>query len=414
VSAPSVEIRVEPGLGYHSLRFLATRTGRRLDVEIPSEKLGLARRKVSALIDNFKETVGSGPFPRHEDVALAFRRLLMKGNILGGELTGQASAGMDRLSSLFVEAIPDWSSGQDVPLVQVEGPAYGFPFELLPVFDAGRPPDRIEDLETFARRFLGFSAVVRRVPYASTGAAGLPLGSVLSGKPLPMTFAWHAGLPGAHMEHDFFTRLASYVDVDGPWPQPADTTESVVRAFAEGLADPRRRYGREALGPEIRIIHLSCHCDTAFDDPDDYELELAAAGGPGRHITFEKIYNEMTWAKKPEGPVTRPLVFLNACGAGHQDPERVYSWPEWFLQERHVTVVGPETLVPDKTAAAYSRLFYRALFSERTVGEAVVQARRELLAERGNPLGLLYVLYGDPDVTVEQSIPQEVLDEPVR
>ena len=76
-----------------------------------------------------------------------------------------------------------------------------------------------------------------------------------------------------------------------------------------------------------------------------------------------------------------------------------------------MAVVGPETLVPDKTAAEYARHFYRALFGRRTLGEAVVLARRDLLAERGNPLGLLYVLYGDPDVTIDKPIPHEVLND---
>jgi hypothetical protein len=433
VSGPVIEIRVEPRGGYHCLRFLARPTGRQLDVQLPSEQLNLARKKVSTLLDTFKQTVGSAPLPTADNVGLALRKLLMKGNILGGEITGRASGGMEQLSALFVEAIPDWASRRELPLVQVEGPAYGFPFELLPVFDASRPPDRIEDLGTFARRFLGFSAVVQRVPYSVAGPGGLAVGSVLAGSPLPMTFAWHARLPGAQLEHQFFTKLAeaNYVDLDGPWPQPAETTDSVVHRFARGIADPRRRYldpGELEIDKletyitersAIQVVHLSCHCDTQFDDPDDYELGLAGAVGPDRRITFLKLYNEVLWAneefwgKGGAGPTARPLVFLNACGAGHQDPERVYSWPAWFLQERHMAVVGPETLVPDKTAAEYSRHFYRALFGRRTVGESVVLARRDLLAERGNPLGLLYVLYGDSDVTIEKPIPQEVLDDSV-
>jgi hypothetical protein len=184
-----------------------------------------------------------------------------------------------------------------------------------------------------------------------------------------------------------------------------------VRRFARGLADPRRRYRTDALGPTIQIVHLSCHCDTQFDDPDEYRLGVAGVDGQDRQITFEKLFNEVLWAEKAAGLTARPLVFLNACGAGHQDPERVYSWPAWFLHEGHMAVVGPETLVPEKTAAEYSRHFYRALFGRHTVGEALVQARRDLLAERGNPLGLLYVLYGDPDITIDQAIPKEVLDD---
>jgi hypothetical protein len=41
---------------------------------------------------------------------------------------------------------------------------------------------------------------------------------------------------------------------------------------------------------------------------------------------------------------------------------------------------------------------------------ALVLARRYLLTKFRNPLGLLYVLYGDSSITVDQPIPQEVLD----
>jgi hypothetical protein len=58
----------------------------------------------------------------------------MRTALIGGSLTG-GPAGLQRLRELFEEALPDWATHPDVPLVQVEGPSYGFPFELLPVFD---------------------------------------------------------------------------------------------------------------------------------------------------------------------------------------------------------------------------------------------------------------------------------------
>ena len=41
------------------------------------------------------------------------------------------------------------------------------------------------------------------------------------------------------------------------------------------------------------------------------------------------------------------------------------------------------------------------LYEELTARKAVVAARRRLLTERGSPLGLLYVLYGDPELSKE-------------
>ena len=56
--------------------------------------------------------------------------------------------------------------------------------------------------------------------------------------------------------------------------------------------------------------------------------------------------------------------------------------------------------MPDNIAAAFSRLFYEGLLdADLPLGEAVLQARQRLLA-RNNPLGILYTLYGDPDLVV--------------
>jgi hypothetical protein len=317
---------------------------------------------------------------------------------------------MRRLQALCVGALPDWATRVDVPLVQVEGPSYGFPFELLPVFDLSRPPNPISNLEVFCRRFLGFSAAVRRVQYLRGSGLGLPLDPVLKGGPLPLSLAWHTRLSGAKTEHDFFAGLAEHIELNGPWPAPKLTLQAVVEKLVQGLADPRQRYNASAgLGPEVQIHHFSCHCDTKFDDPNDYRLELAGTDGLKQRMTFIQLYNEFTYAEGASN-ATRPLVFLNACGATHQDPRRVYSWPKWFIDNRHRAVIGPETDVPDEAAAQYACAFYRELFAQRSAGEALVLARRYLLTKFRNPLGLLYVLYGDSSITVDQPIPQEVLD----
>jgi hypothetical protein len=63
-------------------------------------------------------------------------------------------------------------------------------------------------------------------------------------------------------------------------------------------------------------------------------------------------------------------------------------------------VIGTETLVPDVVAARFAEFFYKKLLTEQPLGTALVLVRRKLLEEFLNPLGLLYVLYADPDLTV--------------
>ncbi|MEV6871589.1 hypothetical protein [Amycolatopsis sp. NPDC051128] len=51
-------------------------------------------------------------------------------------------------------------------------------------------------------------------------------------------------------------------------------------------------------------------------------------------------------------------------------------------------------------AAAFAAHLYEALLNQRPLGEAVVVGRQRLFSDWANPLGLLYVLYGDPALAV--------------
>jgi CHAT domain-containing protein len=102
-----------------------------------------------------------------------------------------------------------------------------------------------------------------------------------------------------------------------------------------------------------------------------------------------------------------PLLFLNACEsaatAGYMSAD---SFPRHFRIWGSRAVLGAETMVPDTMAAVFSRLFYEGLLDAGlTVGEAILQARQRLLA-RNNPIGILYTLYGDPDLIVQRPGPR--------
>lgn len=56
--------------------------------------------------------------------------------------------------------------------------------------------------------------------------------------------------------------------------------------------------------------------------------------------------------------------------------------------------------MPDDAAVHFAVRLYEELLARRPIGEAIVRARRRLLAERGCPYGLFYVLYGDPELAI--------------
>jgi hypothetical protein len=408
----AVSITVEPQFDGDLVVFASPARKKPIELTLPTDTLSRARADVSSHITEFKEKVGSNPRRDVDNVRAAFTRLFETMCMVASHLTQQGSAGLDELREFFEDAMPDWREAEDddeVPLIHVEGPIDGFPFEWLPILDFD-DPGSVEDIELFARRFLGFSAVVRRAAMVrrAGGDPGLAVGQSLRNKDrLPLTFAWFATMKGAQKECDFFKRMGDHIELNGPWPTESLSTKSVLDSLTEVLFDPRRRFTTQE-GEAIQIAHFACHCDTGFPAPVDYELILAGSDGNRRPVPMGKLNTGFLGRQKGQRKFPRPLVFLNACESAKQDSAHVFSWPEWFLAERHVGVIGTETLVPDRVAARYAELFYTALLSGRKLGESLVVARRQLLRE-GNPLGLLYVLYADPDMTVENPVPRETL-----
>jgi CHAT domain len=97
-----------------------------------------------------------------------------------------------------------------------------------------------------------------------------------------------------------------------------------------------------------------------------------------------------------------PLGFLNACGAGQGVQHGIEVFGTLLLAYGYRAVVGPIIDVPSAVAHEMANAFYRGLFAKNglTVGDALYQARLQLL-QLGSPIGGFYLLYGDPDLSVQ-------------
>jgi hypothetical protein len=102
----------------------------------------------------------------------------------------------------------------------------------------------------------------------------------------------------------------------------------------------------------------------------------------------------------------KPLVVMNACGTSVLNATSAVSFPALFLKDNENRgFVGTEIAVPDDVASTFSRFLYGELFlNSCSLGEAVRRARRQLLERYGNPLGLAYSVYADPDMRVEPAV----------
>ena len=109
------------------------------------------------------------------------------------------------------------------------------------------------------------------------------------------------------------------------------------------------------------------------------------------------------------GRASHPLVFLNACESGGQAAGFGTSFVGWFLGREHQGVIATETLIPDVLAADFAASFYRFLLRGERAGQALLMAKRAMVREHGNPLGMVYTMYADPDLQVEVKVDEGVL-----
>jgi hypothetical protein len=127
--------------------------------------------------------------------------------------------------------------------------------------------------------------------------------------------------------------------------------------------------GRQAGTAEIPMLYFGA-------DPQNAK--------PGEWLERSMLRDEIEW-KAP-----RPLVFLNGCHTAKLDAHTTLDFVTGFVQNSNACgVVGTEITVFEPLACEFAKQFLTRFLSGSSVGEAVRDARRDLL-QQGNPLGLVY------------------------
>ncbi|MCF0091272.1 CHAT domain-containing protein [Micromonospora sp. MH99] len=384
-------------------------TGENVRFPLPDRRpLDAVRRKAGVYLDRLVAQNGRLRLDTSE-ARDAFAILAQAGWQLTYVLAQGDMSRIEELSSAFRKARvlwerTSWPDPDDlIPVVEMHCRDDAFPLELLPVFEYGPLPaiNTYYDLVSAASRFLGFSTMVKRVI-----PARMPADGVLRNDPaLPVQFIRHARLASTRDEVRELATMPG-VEVEGPWPIDEDAA-AVLTTLTRSLFDGSRLDGATAQQP-AQIQHFACHCDTTTELDDDYTLTVSTRKGRNRELSLAQM-QEAHWKLRTEYPgqsQERSVIILNACGSSRTNPLTANSFPRWFLSSGHRAFIGTEATVPDGVASAFATAFYgRLLERRRPLGEAVVWARRDLLCDFRNPLGLLYVLYGDADLTVEAARP---------
>jgi hypothetical protein len=390
------ELRVSP-----VLRCVTRNESGRIELRWPNgdcnevgghEALRAGRKLLDGALATFQQDV-RGVVPEEPAVERALEKLLEATDHLVRVLLGDDIGLRVEIEQRLLELSPSLRGGLDtVGFVEVTGRDDFFPFEILPLFPPPRNSSigRRGDAEDLLARFLGYRFAIRRL--YSSRVIDTPLQRNRDGT-VPIQFLRYR-MTGAVTEQQYLGTCVDRLRVDGPWP-PDDLAEGeVVTALLDVLHNPTRQLDGEPPDVPCQIQHFACHCDTRWDQSDKYQLILGT--GSGRKISLKQMYDGVLDRERDAAwRAARPLVFLNACGAARVAAD-FRSFPRWFLDNRFRAFVGAETEIPDPVAADYAARMYDELLNGRTLAEAVVRARRRLYEDRGNPLGLLYVMYGDP------------------
>jgi hypothetical protein len=145
----------------------------------------------------------------------------------------------------------------------------------------------------------------------------------------------------------------------------------------------------------LQAIHFAGH--GRFDPGAADASELLLADAPLRPTDL---------AGATIGQAEHPLVFVNACEVGQQEwaLTQIGGWAEAFCAAGCTAFVGPYWPVEDRVAARAARVFYEALRTGQTVGQAMQAVRRRFQTDAefpAHPTWLAYTLHCQPNVTVQ-------------
>jgi CHAT domain-containing protein len=106
------------------------------------------------------------------------------------------------------------------------------------------------------------------------------------------------------------------------------------------------------------------------------------------------------------------LVFSNACQSGRteswdfhtDDQAAIYGIANAFKLSGVLHYVGTFWNIPDNTSQSFAKIFYQKLMKGKTIGMAMLSARKALIANHQDLCWASYHLYGDPRISyVEKS-----------
>jgi hypothetical protein len=145
---------------------------------------------------------------------------------------------------------------------------------------------------------------------------------------------------------------------------------------------------------QLDVLYFFCHARGGEADPKVKPPQLFFGEAPNS-LAPEHLGSK-AWTH-------RPLVILNGCGTVGYSPDALSPFIEKLVQDRGAAgVLGTEIPVWEPLATEFARLFLAEFLNNQTAGQALLKARRTLLA-KNNPLGVIYTLYAAACLRLQRS-----------
>jgi putative chitinase len=182
--------------------------------------------------------------------------------------------------------------------------------------------------------------------------------------------------------------MNSEIDTQAPWVGKQPLPIQVQKKFFNDTFTGRGSYV-DRFDDIVDIVRK----------PDPASLIYFFCHGTAQELQFDKAASRLTADNLVDFPDYPgwPVVFINACDAGNISPLSFYSFRTEFRKRKAAGVIAPSFPVPTMFAAMFANAFLKAYAQRETVGETLLNLRRELLL-KNNPLGLWYSLQCPLDV----------------
>jgi hypothetical protein len=171
----------------------------------------------------------------------------------------------------------------------------------------------------------------------------------------------------------------------------ASATTKIPAAWHDPAEYARDKIIAMLQDTDLSGIYFYCH---AVSDGGDGDPELIFRGpneGDRDGVITPDALRGKRWTR-------HPLVFLNGCSTAAYSPEAMSPFFKKLIDDRDASgIIGTEIAVREQLAVEMARRFFKLFLDLTPAGDALLQARRALLAQN-NPLGLVYTLYASADL----------------